>query len=69
MALFEMVNTEIAMAVPLGTTIDAAFGEVALALLKKKDTKSLDRLMVLHEETRKIMKELEGLGKPRKGKS
>ena len=66
MALWQMTNTEIQMMGPLPNDMEAVFGQVALGLLEKNDTKSLEKLMKLRARARDIMKELDGLSKSSK---
>lgn len=61
MALLQVVNTEMSLAVPLSGTFEATFGQAALKLLEKGDDKGLVRLMELHRQSKEIVKELDKL--------
>lgn len=61
MALWEIINTEVQLASPIGNSVEAAFGQAALVLLEKGDTKSLDELMKLYKEAKGLMKKVDRL--------
>ena len=65
MALFEVVNTEMQIANPLGNTLEAAFGSAALKLLEKGDAKSQEKLMALYKQAKDLVKQVDKLTKTR----
>ena len=61
MPFWEIVNTEVKLAGPMGNSLEAMFGQAALTLLEAGDSNALDELMKLRKQAREIMKKVDKL--------